>query len=165
MPVPGESAKDDWLFSLDASPNADARAGGMADLDGPLGLDDAFVPPSVKPARMPTLPGVQTLAGGGAAAAKDSIPTNWNLSLADGDAAAPSPAQPPQVPPADGQRPQPGSPVPPRGTVGDEAALLRAFLEGAGIGALADRLRDPAETMHGIGEIFRIVVVGLIASL
>lgn len=164
MPVPGESAKDEWLFSLDASPNAEARAGGMADLDGPLGLDDAFVPPSVKPARMPTLPGVQTPAGG-APTAKDSIPTNWNLSLADGDAAAPSPAQPPPVPPADGQRPQPGGPVPPRGTAGDEAALLRAFLEGAGVGALADRVRDPAETMHGIGEIFRIVVVGLIASL
>jgi FHA domain-containing protein len=57
--------------------------------------------------------------------------------------------------------PQP-SPSP---AVAGDGNLLAAFLDGAGAGGLGCRIDDPAATMRHLGEVFRVVVEGVIATL
>lgn len=171
IPAPAEGGKDDWPFSLDASPQKAGRADGFADLDGPLGLDDAFIPPAVKGATPAAVPAGIQQAVAPPPSAHEPIPTNWNVALADVAAGAQRSAAPAEapLPPADRgtvpERLEPAGMAPQQASACTDLHLLAAFLEGAGVGGLASRVSDPTATMHGVGEIFRIVVEGVIATL
>ena len=77
-------SKDGQPFSLDAPLSTGRRTRGLADLDGPLGLDDAFAPPAAKPAKMEAAPiGVQDEASTASPRQSSAIPTNWNVAIPD----------------------------------------------------------------------------------
>ena len=77
---------------------------------------------------------------------------------------APTPAPPPAAadPFAEPARPAPPAPapVPAAASSADAQAVLRAFLEGAGVSNLASS-GDPAETMRAVGQVFRAMTEGL----
>lgn len=160
IPAPAEAANRDWPFSLDASPDRSVLPEGLADFDGAIGIDDAFAPPAarlvasgspVEPAHLPPRP-----------AQGEAIPTNWNVSLPEAavgkrDPAAASAPEASDLPVAERASP-------PAAAVAD-GGLLAAFLDGAGVGGMGRRIDDPVETMHHVGQVFRIVVEGVIATL
>lgn len=165
IPAPAEAATEDWLFSLDASPDKSRLPHGLADLDGPIGIDESFAPPAARLAG-PGSAGISTPAGAPPLAQGDAIPTNWNVSPPDPDKQGPAPVRAPDALTAPA-----ATPPPPASTLLFSAAapleetLLSAFLNGAGAGGLASRIDDPAVTMRQLGEVFRVVVEGVIATL
>jgi type VI secretion system FHA domain protein len=114
--------------------------------------------------------GVQPVAKSAPPPQNEAIPTNWNVALPEAAVSTQS-AAPVVAPWPSAQRApapehlEPAAPVPHQGPAPADDGLLAAFLEGAGICALAGRINDPNATMHSIGEIFRIVVEGVIATL
>jgi type VI secretion system FHA domain protein len=88
------------------------------------------------------------------------------LGFLDEDTIAPKPAAVRATPPA----PLPTAPIPelaaatppqPQAPTADAAALLEAFLQGAGIPDLKMSKQDPQQAMRAAGEVFRIMVEGL----
>jgi type VI secretion system FHA domain protein len=121
-------------------------------------MDDAFRPPQSS--------GQAPLHTGGVIPGDDLLPDDWDNSLLEGIAAPASRAVPPPVAqPAPRKPPEPPAPppvappAPPPQARADHAALLAAFLEGAG---QPDALpSDPAATMLELGKAFRVLVAGL----
>lgn len=72
----------------------------------------------------------------------------------------PSPQPSPSPPPQPAPQPVSGQPAGPAGS-GDFRAVLRAFLEGAGVPTLPVANADPEATMRSVGEVFRAMTDGL----
>ncbi len=122
--------------------------------------------------RLPSQIGQLPLHAGGLIPGDDLLPADWDKDLLEGIAPARAPVPPePRPHPVARAVPQAAepaliepSPEPPAATpAARDDALLAAFLEGAG---LADEHpRDPAATMHVLGQVFRSMVAGLRAAL
>lgn len=97
------------------------------------------------------------------------IPPDWNplaLDVEDTPASAPPSAAPLSPPPAprEPESPVVAAPVaeaPKPSVDGDAVAILRAFLEGAGLPGSDVRTADVAAQMRGYGEIMRELVAGI----
>ena len=125
-------------------------------------MDDAFRPP--RPS------GQVPLHTGGVIPGDDLLPDDWDNSLLEGISApasrtAPQPvARPaPRKPPEPPAPPPLAPPPPPPQARADHAALLDAFLEGAG--QPDAHPTDPVATMIELGKTFRTLVAGLRAVL
>jgi len=175
--MPPAIPDDVSLFGPGPSPKA--RPQPLTDLDRGAPIDAAFVPP--KPAQTAPIPEVLPEAPVVAEPVGDVIPEDWDLGRA-GAVPKPEPAATPAAKPspplpaigreesavetAAPQRVAIDSPPPPQRAAGS-AALVTAFLEGAGL--------DPADTLPGIadpermlretGAILRTAVAGVIAVL
>ncbi|MDG4603928.1 MAG: type VI secretion system-associated FHA domain protein TagH [Defluviicoccus sp.] len=186
--MPPAIPDDISLFGPGPSPKA--RPQPLTDLDRGAPIDAAFVPPRPAPpkpaqtAPIPeVLPEVLPEAPVAAEPAADVIPEDWDLGRA-GPKLAPEPepaatpaAKPPPPLPAIGPMenavataaPRPAaidSPPPPQRAAGS-AALVTAFLEGAGLdpaGTLPG-IADPERMLRETGAILRTAVAGVIAVL
>lgn len=133
IPAPAETATEDWLFSLDASPEKSRLPSGLADLDGPIGIDKSFAPAAARLAG-PGSAGISMPAVAPPLARGDAIPTNWNVSSPDRDKQGAAPVRAPDAVTAPATAPP--TPVSPAGAALEEN-LLAAFLDGARAGGLA----------------------------
>jgi type VI secretion system FHA domain protein len=106
---------------------------------------------------------------GGVIPADDLLPDDWDKDLLEGGTPPPAPpprpvrkAAAPSRPPEPAPLPSAPPPAPPQPAASD-AALLTAFLEGAGMPGA--KPTDPAATMRELGKAFRDLVAGLRAVL
>lgn len=179
VPLGGPLIPDD--FSLEPVPPRDEPwQGGSRPDHAPAG-SDFFAPPRVTPAAIPDdwdlgppagqPPATPAPPPGGQAG---RIPDEWDL---DAPLTPPlqHPAQPAPEPPREAVPPPPPPPPPPRSpppgpaaaavvapaVAPGDAALLKAFLDGMGLGELAPGGPDPAALMQGLGAAFRAFVEGL----
>lgn len=184
-PPPPSIPDDESLFGL--APVAKAKPQSLADLDGGVPVDEAFVPPRpMAPHRQPEgRPSPAPEKRGGTRPAPGEalqlIPEDWDI----GGGPLPK-ASPPAAPSSDTVAEQPAAPVPaitgddgasrppaaaegrqPAGPVVIQGTLAKAFLEGAGLDAEAAlaRIGDPEQMMRETGAVFRTVVEGVIAVL
>ncbi len=108
--------------------------------------------------------------------ADDLLPDGWENDLLTGLSGS-SPVAPPEPPPRPAKRSEKPAPLPKaaaplaaapsmqddRPAAGDQAGLLAAFLDGAGLPDATPA--DPVATMHRLGEAYRALVSGLRAVL
>jgi type VI secretion system FHA domain protein len=134
---------------------------GPTQADNSPAMQDAFRPP----AHVGQLP----LHAGGTIPGDDLLPDDWDKDLLEGGTPPPAPpprpvrkAAAPSRPPEPAPLPSAPPPAPPQPAASD-AALLTAFLEGAGMPGA--KPTDPAATMRELGKAFRDLVAGLRAVL
>jgi type VI secretion system FHA domain protein len=138
------AAQNQFFRPPQVSPQAEPAASPLIPLDwNPLAAGE---PPAARPATIAP-------AGPGAFPAVTTVPPE--SAEAPPRAAVPPVASPPQAPPQPAFAP--GAPAMAPG----DAALLRAFLEGASVDPAALAGEDPTEAMRRVGQTFRQMVSGI----